>query len=259
MKKLLMTCATSTLIMTSSMAKADVMSWVEETEISGNVGLASDYLFYGASQTAGGFKDGGPAISGGFDLALPFEVLGGQFYIGTWASNVEWGGTNDQASIEFDYYGGIAGDSIGTSGISWDLGVWRYSYPYTDVDAGANAIDYVEVYGNLGYTFEDAAFTPSISVGMYYSDDYFGTDESSIYIPFGVDVALPMDFGMYFGGGYFDLDGAAGGDYVHYSVGVTKTVMGVDLDLSWNGNDDQCGVVQGTNCGGIVFGASQAF
>jgi uncharacterized protein (TIGR02001 family) len=266
MKKLLMTCAASTLIMTSSMANADVSSWYEETEISANVAMATNYLFYGASQTAinaDGWDSGGPAISGGFDIALPFEFLGGQFYAGTWASSVEWGSGADgnETSLELDYYGGIAGDSIGSTGISWDVGVWFYTYPDQDADAGSgNGFDYHEYYGNLGYTFEDVSFTPSIGVGIYYSDDYFGSGLDSIHIPFGLDISLPMDFGMYFSGGYFDIDVPAGPDsYVYYGFGVTKTVMGVDLDAGWFAQDDDCGAIQGTNCGGMVFTASKAF
>ncbi|MEM6999045.1 MAG: TorF family putative porin [Pseudomonadota bacterium] len=256
MKNMIKSCAAGTLIFASSMANA---GWLEETEISANVAMATNYLFYGASQTAanndGTFDSGGPAVSGGFDIALPFEILGGQFYAGTWASSVQWGG-NNPATLELDYYGGIAGDSIGSTGISWDLGTWWYTYPNQSSDAGANGFDYTEWYANLGYSF-DAPLSPSISVGVYYSDDYFGTDLESLYIPFGIDISLPMDFGAYFGGGYFDLEDT--GEYVHYSIGLTKTFLGVDMDASWNGQDNDCGAVQGTNCGGLMFSASKAF
>lgn len=251
MKKLLTTCVTSALIMGSSLANAD---WLSETEISANVAYNTNYLFYGASQT-----DSGPAVSGGFDLALPFGFGGGEFYLGTWASSVEQGaGTNSAASLELDYYGGIAGEL--SNGISWDLGGWFYTYPNQDADAGsASDFDYVEAYANFGYTFSDAAFSPNIGVGVYYSPDYFGSNNSSIYIPVGLDITLPNDFGLYFSYGYFELDQAGTDSYSHYSFGLTKTLIGVDMDLSWNGQDDDCRAVQAVNCGGVVFGVSKAF
>ncbi len=254
MKKLLITCVTSTLLLTSSLAKADFWS---DTEISANVAYGTDYLFYGASQT-----NGGPAVSGGFDLALPFGFGGGEFYLGTWASSVEQGvgPSGDAASLELDYYGGIAGDSLMGTGISWDVGGWFYTYPEQDADAGGNDFDYVEAYATFGYTFENVAFSPSISTGVYYSPDYFGSNNDSIYVPSSLELSLPMDFGLYFNLGYFDVDVPTGPDnYIHYSVGVTKSFLGLDHDLSWAGQDDDCGAVQGVNCGGIVWSTSKSF
>ena len=248
MKKLLTACMTSALIMSSSMVKAE-----DEFEIAANVAFATDYLFYGATQS-----NGGPAVSGGFDLALPFGFGGGEFYVGTWASSVEQGGTADQASLELDFYGGIAGDSIGGTGISWDIGGWFYTYPDQDSDAGGNDFDYVEAYANFGYAF-DTSLSPNLSVGVYYSPDYFGGTNRSIYIPVGLDISLPNDFGLYFSYGYFDLDVAGTDSYSHYGFGITKALFGVDLDLSWTGNDNDCEVVQGVNCGGVVFAASKSF
>ncbi len=256
MKKLLTTCVTSALILGSSLATAE-----EDFEISANVALANNYLFYGASQTAGnGSFSGGPAISGGFDVALPVEIFGGQPYIGTWASNVEWGGTNS-ASIELDVYGGIAGDSIGSSGVSWDLGIWRYNYPEQNSDAtSVSDFDYTEYYANFGYGFETLPLAPSLSVGIYYSTAFFGTNNDSIHVPVGVEVALPNDFGLHFDYGYFDIDNNSSQDsYSYYGAGISKSIFGVDLDASWTGVTDDCGAVQASNCGGFVFSIAKAF
>ncbi len=257
MKKLLTVCMTSALLMGSSLASAE-----DEFEISANVALASNYLFYGASQTAGnGTNDGGPAISGGFDIASPWEVLGGNFYVGTWASNVEWGAGTNSASIELDVYGGIAGDSIGSSGVSWDVGAWSYSYPGQNDTADATEdFDYIEIYGNLGYTFETMPLAPSLSVGMYYSPDYFGSTNESYHIPVGIDIGLPNDFSLSFGYGYFEVDNNSSQDsYSYYSVALGKSIFGVDLSASLTGATDDCGAVQATNCGGAVFSISKAF
>src|SRR5512141_1643298 len=65
----------------------------------GNVGLYSQYVFRGISQT-----NEKPAIQGGFDLGHKSG-----FYVGTWASNISWlSDTNADvsASVEWDFYGG---------------------------------------------------------------------------------------------------------------------------------------------------------
>src|SRR5262245_7560989 len=74
--------------------------------LSANVALASEYVFRGFSQTSEGL-----AIQGGFDATC------GSFYIGVWASNLDWGpafrpGPDDfvtWASIELDSYAGFKG------------------------------------------------------------------------------------------------------------------------------------------------------
>ncbi len=52
--------------------------------LSANVGLTSDYVFRGFSQTAEG-----PAIQGGFDATC------GMFYAGVWASSLDFAGSSD--------------------------------------------------------------------------------------------------------------------------------------------------------------------
>lgn len=284
MKKLMMTCATSTLILASSMANADIKSWIEETEIAANVRLANDYQFYGSSQTSGAAtgtgtsNDNGTSIQGGFDITLPVTLFGGQFYAGIFAANVEWGrGTVDPISLEFTPYGGIAGDSIFSSGISWDIGVANYMYPNSDADAGfSDDFDYFEVYGNLGYTFEEVMLSPSVGVGLYYSPNWFGYGERSFHIPVSLDLSLPYDFGFNFFFGHLDVDFDANSNalafaqgidgYQYYGVGISRSFLGVDWDISYTAisDDDDCAITQtgaadGSVCGGVVFGVSKAF
>ena len=77
---------------------------------SANVGLTSDYVFRGASQTA---ED--PALQGGVDFTC------GNFYFGVWGSNVDFG-----TNLEVDIYGGY---KTTTGPINWDIGVIYYGYP----------------------------------------------------------------------------------------------------------------------------------
>lgn len=85
-----------------------------------NIGIYSDYLFRGISQT-----DNDPTIQGGIDVSW------GILYAGWWASGVDFGGeaaTND-ARVEMDWYGGIK-PTWGPA--TFDFGVLYYSYPGED-------------------------------------------------------------------------------------------------------------------------------
>jgi len=86
----------------------------------GNVGLFSQYVFRGISQT-----NEKPAVQGGFDLGHKSG-----FYAGTWASNISWisdGNPAASASMEWDFYGGYKGSLPADFG--YDLGVLYYWYP----------------------------------------------------------------------------------------------------------------------------------
>jgi uncharacterized protein (TIGR02001 family) len=93
-----------------------------EHTLTGNVGLYSQYIFRGLTQT-----NREPAIQGGFDYAHSSG-----FYAGTWASNVSW--LRDSAAYmaggsgEFDFYGGYKG-AFGKSDFTYDLGALYYWYP----------------------------------------------------------------------------------------------------------------------------------
>ena len=107
-------------------------------ELSANVALTTDYVFRGFSQT-----DESPAIQGGFDATY------GAFYLGIWASNLDFGGatnlagaTVDIADIEVDLYGGITKEvTLGGRDVTFDLGVIYYAYP--------NAFDTIGLVGGV--------------------------------------------------------------------------------------------------------------
>jgi uncharacterized protein (TIGR02001 family) len=78
---------------------------------SANVGVTSDYVFRGISQTGNN-----PALQGGADMTC------GNFYGGFWGSNIEGVGN----SLELDVYGGY---KFSTGKINWDVGFIYYAYP----------------------------------------------------------------------------------------------------------------------------------
>ncbi|HXF65323.1 MAG TPA: TorF family putative porin [Burkholderiales bacterium] len=146
--------------------------------LTGNVGLFSQYIFRGLTQTN---KE--PALQGGFDYS---HASG--FYAGTWASNISWlrdgGAYNAGGSLEWDFYGGYKG-SIGKTEVTYDIGLLYYWYP-GDVTPGCalGAVacpraNTTEIYGALGWKWFTLKYSHSIdkktfgvpnSRGTYYLD-----------------------------------------------------------------------------------------
>ena len=190
--------------------------------VSGNVNLITDYAWRGISQT-----NQGPAVQGGFDYNDPSGV-----YVGVWGSNVAFAG-----SLESDWYFGYNGkinDDIGYS-----VGYIYYYYPKQSTLDGPGGPDdsFQEVNGSLSYK--------GLSVGLSYSNDFFGETGKAIYYNAGYDYSLPNDFGLSFHVGRSNFEDASGLlDYTDYSVGVTKSYAGLDFGLTWVDTDlsvTECG------------------
>ena len=196
-------------------------------EISGNVTLASDYIFRGVSQT-----DNQIAIQGGLDYAWD-----NGFYVGTWASNVDSYFFDNQTDpqIELDIYGGYSGmynDKIG-----YDVGYLRYQYP------GSTDVNTNEVYANGSYSTDFGDFGASIN----YSDElqFILSDQSAWYVKGSFDRTLPwydIGFSAHIGhsfGDAFDVSASDVGDsglrdsYTDWSIGISKSWMGADYGLTY--------------------------
>ncbi len=238
------------LLSTSVVAMAD-----SPHEFSANVALTSNYVYRGITQT-----NEGPAIQGGFDYS--YAPVG--FYAGIWASNLDFNaGTNDNASIEIDYYAGFAGEF--SNAISWDVGGIYYHYPDQDEDKGAE-YDFFEAYGNVGYTFAGVAFEPTIGMGLAYSPDFFGEDDTGLYVSGTLDLSLPQGFGLSFLVGNQDVDGDKssgpnGFEYSHYSIGVSKDIGSFGFDLTWYDIIDDDDICTGDDdaCESLVFTVSSSW
>jgi uncharacterized protein (TIGR02001 family) len=100
-------------------------------EVTANVGISNNYLWRGLTQS-----NNEPAISGGIDYTNESG-----FYLGTWASNVEYA-SDDTYSYEHDVYLGWTG---GDDNFTWDVG-WLY-YNYDDI----NKIDFHDLYATLAW------------------------------------------------------------------------------------------------------------
>lgn len=182
-------------------------------QLSGNVGVVSEYYYRGLLQTD---SAGTPSVSGGLDYAHDSG-----FYVGTWAAAIEsdsWAG-----GLEWDAYAGYAGE-IG--GFGYDVGVFFYGYP----DAGTNDTTEFYISGSYGVA----------SLTYNYSDDWFGSDLDASYLNLGLSFELSETLALDVGVGYTFGDAYKDAEYVDYSVTLTKAVteslsasmslIGTDLD-----------------------------
>jgi uncharacterized protein (TIGR02001 family) len=217
-QKLLTAAVTSALLVGIGATSAQAF------DISGNIALVSDYRFRGISQTGDD-----AAVQGGLDAS--FES---GFYIGTWASSVDFGdvddGSGSYGTMEIDYYAGWGGP-IGDTDFSVDVGYMYYQYPGDTVDPSG---DYQEVH--VTGSWED------LSVGVIYSNDFYAETGKYVYYTGDYSMTIAEDFSLALHAGYNDFDKAGffatdEDTYTDYSVTVGYTFKGVDLSVAWVGTD----------------------
>ena len=189
-----------------------VASGAAQAELGANLGVSSNYYFRGVSQT-----DDAAAVSGSVDYSNESG-----FYLGTWMSNVDFGGKED---MEVDLYAGF-GNDIGDSGFNYDLSLLYYWYPGAGGDQQGGDLDYTEALVSLGYG--PVAATLAYTVDSEYDENDAPFIQGDIY--YGLTADLPVDiegFGLSVFVGYydFDADGKTGvGDlnYTHWGASFAK-------------------------------------
>ncbi len=217
----------------------------------GNVTLASDYLFRGLSQT-----DNGPTIQGGFDYAHEAGL-----YLGTWASNI-----NFANGIEIDYYGGFTGEL--SSGLVWDLFGVYYLYPSSGENEVPHhngvGVDYWEIGPSLSYTF-GGDLAPTLGAGFLYADDFSFNSGEGWWIYADLGFSLPNDFGLGFHVGNQTIDDpAAWGtpSWLEYNVSLSKAIGPYNFGVKFSDTDlSEAECFGGTNiCDStVVFSVSGSF
>lgn len=213
--------------------------------LSFNVGLVSDYLFRGISQT-----HGKPAVQGGIDYAHPSGL-----YVGAWGSNVTW--VKDwlgKGSVEVDLYGGYKG----TAGdIGYDVGFIAYNYPgHGDASptwlANPNT---QEIYTSISYKWLSAKYsyaTSSHFVGWYGGDDYLGNSRGSDYLELNANYDMGNGWTLIGHVGRQKIKGFSTVAYDGHSASYTDWKLGASKDIGF-------GVVSlyysDTNTGGSCGGS----
>lgn len=190
MKKLHKIIAASLLASATTAGSGVVLA---ESPLTANIGVASNYIWRGVTQTTDG-----SAVSGGIDYA---HASG--FYVGTWVSNQNWTGAGN---YEQDLYAGYGFDA-GPVGL--DIGYIKYMYP-----VGTGTDDFSEFYVNATFNVLKAgvAVTTSKESGALEDDTY-------IYVGADFEVKKGLTLGLTYGD--YDFE-AAGADYSHYQVSLSK-------------------------------------
>lgn len=192
----------------------------------GNMTLASEYLYRGIAQTAGD-----PALQGGFDYA---HASG--FYAGVWGSNISWleNASVSGASLEIDVYGGYKGAI--TDDLGFDVGVLTYNYPGSLAPAATNP-DTTELYGALTWKFLTLKYSQS-------TGNLFGTANSkgSSYLELNAAYDLGEGWGINGHVGHQKVKNNSFASYTDWKLGVSKDVgFGVvGLAYSTTNAQDSC-------------------
>lgn len=205
--------ALSAFALAATPAAAQTADW----DASFNVGVTSDYIFRGVSQT-----EEDPAIQGGVDLT------NGQVYLGAWASNVSYPGDPD-TNAEIDLYGGVRptyGD--------WTFDIGAIGYIYTNQPDGA---DYSYVEAKLGAS-RPLSDTVTAGLTAFVSPDFFGAaEDESLYLVgdlgwAAVDkLTVSGQLGRQWVSSTFD--------YTHWNVGAAFALTdAVALDVRYHDTDE---------------------
>lgn len=141
-------------------------------EIEGSAGVASNYVWRGATQS-----DGNPVLQGSIGVTTEKG-----FYANAWGSQVDY---NDDTTAEIDLSVGFSNDINDT--VSYDVGYVRYSYTGDEAKFGDDA---QEIYGTL-------------SLGPVSGTLYRDIDNDSNYYAGSVDVSdivsMPFDLSGFVG------------------------------------------------------------
>jgi uncharacterized protein (TIGR02001 family) len=212
--------------------------------VTANVGLVTNYLYRGISQT--GAK---PAIQGGFDYA---HASG--FYAGAWGSNISWISdpappAASSASLELDTYFGFK-NSFATD-FSYDVGFLRYNYPGVYA-SGATKANTNEIYGLIGWKWLTAKYSRSLgdTFGMPNAKGTSYIDLSASYPIADSGVTLGAHYGKQtFKGSTAETAAAAGHTptYSDYKLSVSKDFSGYAWGLAYSSTNAKKGVGQAYN------------
>lgn len=179
---------------------------------------ASDYSFNGVSQT-----QNDPALQGSLDYS--FDDSG--MYVGTWASNVDFG---DGTDVEWDAYFGKYAQL--NEAVSLDYGIAYYSYHGQSNSSDGN---YPEIYTKFAYASE----LGQTELNFWYSWDYFGTGAGHVISMIAHTIELAPNHALR---ASFDISNSLDGDkyawdtdgksYSHYRLAYQTSLAGFDIEVA---------------------------
>ena len=221
--------ASAVLLTTTLVSTASQAAEKKDYELFANIGLASNYIWRGVTQTSDQ-----AAISGGIDYQRKNGI-----YAGTWVSNVDFGGPQGRG-YEQDWY---VGYGFKTDQVIWDVGYKLYTYPSLDDQ------NFGELYANINWQF----LTGGLAYTTNADDGATSTaDSGDLYFYITGDWTMK---GLGLGGtlGHYSRDRTGVENYNHIQLYLSKDDFKFALDkndldagnlsdvrfsVSWNKNFD---------------------
>jgi uncharacterized protein (TIGR02001 family) len=206
---------------------------VAQAEVTGNLGLTSDYRFRGVSQS-----QNAPAVQGGIDYAHSSG-----FYVGNWNSSVSSSVYTNGAGIESDLYAGWKKDIY--KGLTLDVGSYNYLYPRatTTANTGSN-FDTYEGFIGLGYGPVSAKYSRTLGNG------YFGTANARGTEYYEANVAYPIagsKISLLAHAGHTNVANSSSLDYSDYNFGVGYDLQGWAIAAKYYTNGDKTSTFNSAN------------
>lgn len=173
----------------------------DSLKLSYNVGVASDYVFRGVSNTQ---ED--PQVFGGIDATY------GLGYAGVWASNVDFG--TDDPTVEVDFYAGVK-PTVGDTAL--DFGLIYYSY-MDDKGATPGQYSYVELKAAASRPLGPA----TVGLSMFYSPEFPFESGKAFY--YEVNAAMPLMDKLTLSGALGQQEIEFAGDYATWNLGLSYAI-----------------------------------
>ncbi|WP_126447396.1 TorF family putative porin [Sulfuricystis multivorans] len=196
-----------------------------EHGFTGNITLASEYLYRGIAQTRGN-----PALQGGFDYAHSSGL-----YAGIWGSNISWisdAVAGASASLEIDVYGGYKGAI--TDDFGFDVGVLTYNYPGSGKPSGAAKPDTTEIYGALSWKWLTLKYSQTIGSLFGWTKPDGSKTKGSGYLELNAAYDLGEGWSMAGHVGQQKVNGFGDASYTDYKLGVSKDLGFGTLGLAYS-------------------------
>ena len=246
MRKSLITIAVLGALAAPSFVFAAEKETKSDFTTSGSVGLFSQYIFRGLTQT-----ERKPALQGNFDINHASGL-----YLGIWSSNISWlrdkygvAQTDETQTVygsggnqEIDIYAGFKKDDIAKTGLGIDIGALQYYYPGSERGraAGFAKANTTEIYGAINYYWLQAKYSHVVSKDAWgfgrtntVDADAKGTyyAELNANIPIGELIGSGPLKGLsavaHYGKQEFDNDATLGGpSYEDYKLGIQNAFDG---------------------------------
>lgn len=215
MKRMLVATAAAIVLSGASIPDAHADLKFAGGDLTGNIGITSNYVFRGISNS-----DNHPAFQGGLD----YNHDSG-FFVGTWGSSVDFD-DNDEASIEWDLYGGYAKT---WNGVTLKGQFLYYLYPGVHGALG-RAYDFWELQGSVAYTLAGV----NLSGGIAWANDFYGASGDGLYVQAGASIPLLQYFALEGHVGHQSIDDNArygAPSYMDWSLGVSASFQGLKLGV----------------------------